>query len=405
MAAAGACLTCLLGGMSPALAADAPPGATITFVPPNETKILTISPASTTTTTAPIPTPNRVPATVRGAPTIPTEIAPVSPALLALVEASAAERRRLTAEIADLEGRIAGMETALAAAHGGLGAEQAKVGALALSVLRARVESDQAARRVTQLEASSGDAADAVRGQRTTVARPPTPGHTPRDAASQARQDVATATEHRLEARRALADLENEVFQARQATGGASTETVTKADELQRARDSLTGLRQQLAVAEQSVPVIPASAPSPGDVAPVLRAGSLGATSIPTAYLSLYSRAAATCPGLPWTVLAAVGAVESAHGQSTAVGVQTAANFAGAMGPMQFLAGTWAAYGVDGDGDGVRNVYDPDDAVFGAANYLCANGAGNVTTLRSALWHYNHADWYVEMVLELAARL
>ena len=74
------------------------------------------------------------------------------------------------------------------------------------------------------------------------------------------------------------------------------------------------------------------------------------------------------------------------------------------MGPMQFLAGTWAGYAVDGDGDSVRNVYDPDDAVFGAARYLCANGGGQVTSLRNALWHYNHADWYVEMVLALAAR-
>jgi membrane-bound lytic murein transglycosylase B len=84
--------------------------------------------------------------------------------------------------------------------------------------------------------------------------------------------------------------------------------------------------------------------------------------------------------------------------------VRDGANFAGAMGPMQFLAGTWAAYSADGDDDGVRNVYDPDDAVFGAARYLCASGGAKVETLRSALWAYNHADWYVEMVLELAAK-
>ena len=55
-------------------------------------------------------------------------------------------------------------------------------------------------------------------------------------------------------------------------------------------------------------------------------------------------------------------------------------------------------------GDGVKDVYDPDDAVFGAARYLCASGGGRTETLRAALWAYNHADWYVEMVLELAAR-
>jgi hypothetical protein len=73
---------------------------------------------------------------------------------------------------------------------------------------------------------------------------------------------------------------------------------------------------------------------------------------------------------------------------------------------MQFLAGTWATYGVDGDGDGdgARNVYDPDDAVFGAANYLCASGAGSITRLADAVWAYNHADWYVDDVLALALR-
>jgi len=408
-AAAGACLACLIGGVSPALAAETPPGPTTTSVPRYETKILTIGPAPTTSTSTPTSTPTPTPTTqarvapARALPITPTTIAPVSPALLALVEASAAERRRLSAEIADSEGRIAGMESALAAVQSGLGAQQGAVGALEQLVVRARVDVDQAALRVRQLEASADDAADAVRVQRTTVARPPTPGHTPRDAASQARQDVATARERQLAASQTLAYRESELYQARQAAGGGSVEMTAKLDELQRARDALAGLRQQLAAAEQAAPVIPASATPSAGVAPTLRAGSLAATTIPTAYLSLYGRAAATCRGMPWTVLAAVGAVESAHGQSTAVGVHAGENFAGAMGPMQFLAGTWAAYGVDGDADGIRNVYDPDDAVFGAANYLCATGAGNVATLRSALWHYNHADWYVEMVLELAA--
>jgi murein DD-endopeptidase MepM/ murein hydrolase activator NlpD len=73
------------------------------------------------------------------------------------------------------------------------------------------------------------------------------------------------------------------------------------------------------------------------------------------------------------------------------------------MGPMQFLAGTWSAYGVDGDGDGRADVYDSTDAIWGAARYLCANGAGNMDTLRSALWAYNHSDSYVDQVLRAAA--
>jgi hypothetical protein len=405
-AAAGVSLAaCLLGGVAPAVAAEgeARPTATLTFVPPNETKILTIGPASTTTTTTQAPAPARAPA--RTAPTTSTTIAPVSPALLALVEASAAERRRLSTEITDLEARIAGMEADLGTAQSGLATRQAAVGALELLVVRSRVEAGEADRRAAQLQESAAAAADAVRAPRTPVARPPSPGHTPRDAAAQAREDLSTAVEGQIEASRALADRESELYHARQAAAGASVDMAAKATELERARESLAGLRQQLAAAEQSAPVVPVAPPPSTEPFSSPRAGGLAATTIPADYLSRYGRAAATCRGLPWTVLAAVGAVESAHGLTAAEGVHSGANFAGAMGPMQFLAGTWAAYGVDGDGDGVRNVYDPDDAIFGAANYLCASGAGNVTTLRSALWHYNHADWYVEMVLELAARL
>jgi hypothetical protein len=70
---------------------------------------------------------------------------------------------------------------------------------------------------------------------------------------------------------------------------------------------------------------------------------------------------------------------------------------------MQFLAGTWAAYGVDGDGDGVRDAYNSLDAIWGAANYLCGSGAGDPARLRAAIWAYNHADWYVDKVLTQAA--
>jgi hypothetical protein len=71
---------------------------------------------------------------------------------------------------------------------------------------------------------------------------------------------------------------------------------------------------------------------------------------------------------------------------------------------MQFLPATWASYGVDGDGDGVADVFNPADAVPGAARYLCANGGGDPARLRTALWHYNHSHAYVEAVLDQAAR-
>ena len=116
-------------------------------------------------------------------------------------------------------------------------------------------------------------------------------------------------------------------------------------------------------------------------------------------YMSLYHHAAATCTGLSWTVLAAIGQVESGHGRNPST------SSAGAMGPMQFLPSTFARYAVDGDHDGVANIMDPYDAIFSAAAYLCANGAGNGSgALYSAIWHYNHADWYVQMVLSLAQK-
>lgn len=139
--------------------------------------------------------------------------------------------------------------------------------------------------------------------------------------------------------------------------------------------------------------------------APASAAPSAWALSdIPPDYLALYRRAAPTCPGLSWSVLAAIGSVESDHGRSTAAGVRSGANFAGAEGPMQFLPPTWAAYGADGDGDGTKDVYNPADAIFGAANYLCANGAGDPYRLRAAIWNYNHSDAYVDDVLTRAAR-
>jgi membrane-bound lytic murein transglycosylase B len=69
-----------------------------------------------------------------------------------------------------------------------------------------------------------------------------------------------------------------------------------------------------------------------------------------------------------WQILAAVGKVESDHGRPQLPGVLVGANSAGAMGPMQFLTATWAAYGVDGDRDGLTSAYSPTDAIWGAAN-------------------------------------
>ncbi len=85
------------------------------------------------------------------------------------------------------------------------------------------------------------------------------------------------------------------------------------------------------------------------------------------------------------SVLASVNMVETRFNR-----VRSSSS-AGAQGPMQFLPSTWDAYGMGGD------IYDPHDAILGAANYLHASGAPE--DYRKALFAYNHADEYVDAVL------
>lgn len=73
---------------------------------------------------------------------------------------------------------------------------------------------------------------------------------------------------------------------------------------------------------------------------------------------------------LPWTVLAGVGWEETKHGKFNTT------SFAGAKGPMQFLPGTWRGFGVDGDGDGIADIWNAADSTAASANYLCELGAG-----------------------------
>lgn len=119
----------------------------------------------------------------------------------------------------------------------------------------------------------------------------------------------------------------------------------------------------------------------------------------PRNYRELYVASAHYCPGLSWKVLAAIGQVESNHGRDAGP------SSAGALGPMQFLPSTWADSGIDGDGDGKADINNPFDAVPSAALYLCRAGAGQGgRSLYDAVFAYNHADWYVKLVLDLAAR-
>ena len=117
---------------------------------------------------------------------------------------------------------------------------------------------------------------------------------------------------------------------------------------------------------------------------------------IPPDYLALYQQAAAQY-NLPWELLAAVGKVESDHGRNPA---SWKPNAAGAEGPMQFLPATFAAYS-SASGNPHPDIYHPRDAIYAAAAMLAANNAR--TDPRGALYAYNHADWYVDDVLNWAA--
>jgi hypothetical protein len=121
--------------------------------------------------------------------------------------------------------------------------------------------------------------------------------------------------------------------------------------------------------------------------------------SAPANWIDLFKASAAQyCPGLSWTVLAAIGEIESGDGANEGP------SSAGAEGPMQFLPSTWAMWGTVGPGQSPpANIWNAFDAVPSAARLLCASGGGNPATVAGAVFTYNHATWYVNEVLALAS--
>ncbi|RKQ90724.1 peptidase M23-like protein [Solirubrobacter pauli] len=111
---------------------------------------------------------------------------------------------------------------------------------------------------------------------------------------------------------------------------------------------------------------------------------------IPPFLLPIY-QAAGMEYGVRWEILAGINEIETDYGRNLNV------SSAGALGWMQFMPATWKAYGVDANRDGVRDPFNPVDAIFAAARYLKAAGAE--TDIRKAVFAYNHADWYVDSVL------
>jgi membrane-bound lytic murein transglycosylase B len=193
----------------------------------------------------------------------------------------------------------------------------------------------------------------------------------------------------------------------------------------------------------------PASVSSHGEIAPGVPTGSAdkvvagaSADGIPAAALSAYQRAAQvidaadkTCH-LDWTLIAAIGRVESDHGRyggnaldgngisrpgiygipldgtngtqkirdTDAGQYDDDPTFDRAVGPLQFIPSTWSVIGVDGDGDGKRNPQDIDDASLATAVYLCS-GKDDLSSQageRAAVYRYNHSNAYVSLVLSIA---
>ena len=157
---------------------------------------------------------------------------------------------------------------------------------------------------------------------------------------------------------------------------------------------------------------------------------------VPERLVGLYVGAAAQCPGLPWTIVAAIGAVESDHGRHgdsrmradgrmdpPIIGIaldgtnntlaiadtddgrwDADTTWDRAVGPMQFIPTTWRLYGTDASGDGVADPHNYYDAVYATAAYLCAHGAGDAERRRDAILAYNNAGWYADLVLTTAER-
>ena len=138
-------------------------------------------------------------------------------------------------------------------------------------------------------------------------------------------------------------------------------------------------------------------APAQPFTIPSVPSSSCAASGVPPILIPVYQRAAATYGLGPQgaSVLAGINEVETAFGTNLNI------SSAGAVGWMQFLPSTWDMYGVDANGDGVADPYNPEDAIFAAAAYLSAAGMPGDTY--GAIYAYNHADWYVAEVLSNAA--
>lgn len=230
-----------------------------------------------------------------------------------------------------------------------------------------------------------------------------------------------------------------------------SSATATGADPTQASAPQPTGPDQGLAPATPPVGGPTGAVPPPGavggrpaDVLAVWAQQTGARVEIPQVAMQAYGYAelvlAQTRPTchLAWTTLAAIGMVESSHGSANGALLgpdgQAVPNIIGlpldgkgnrqriadtdggqldgdttydrAVGPMQFIPGTWREDGVDADNDGVKNPHDIDDAALAAGNYLCANNR-NLQTPEdwwNAILSYNDVRPYAQAVFDAANR-
>ncbi|MGK2954255.1 MAG: lytic murein transglycosylase [Solirubrobacterales bacterium] len=114
---------------------------------------------------------------------------------------------------------------------------------------------------------------------------------------------------------------------------------------------------------------------------------------IPPFLLPIY-QACGSEYGIPWEVLASINRIE------TNFGTNVSTSTAGAYGWMQFIHSSWVEWGVDANGDKLKDPYNPVDAICAAGNYL--QDFGYSEDPYTAIFAYNHADWYVQDILEHA---
>jgi hypothetical protein len=225
--------------------------------------------------------------------------------------------------------------------------------------------------------------------------------------------------------------------------GNPQTQIVTDSAPLIKVPDKPLG-----EVAPIELPPLP-ELPAPKELAPTpeyqpsILPGAMTVTGIPAQALAAYKRAAtlvdAADPGcrIDWALIAAIGKVESNHGRyggngidkdgtvrpgiygiplngqnATAVIKDTDggafdrdSTWDRAVGPMQFIPGTWRTVGVDANGDGRKDPQNIVDASTATAVYLCS-GPGDLSTTpgaRAAVLRYNQSDAYADQVLAIAA--